>query len=103
MVDAGFHIEKKINAVVECKFQGGGNLSSRLRARPAREGKRLPPPGAGDRTANREYVRQFLPGDCREYGKQCGLSCAERFYYVHLRRPAASNVDEYVAKHALPL
>ena len=42
VVDISAHIEKKIDAIVECRAQGGGNLGSQLRARLAREGKRLP-------------------------------------------------------------
>ena len=63
VVDIGAHIEKKIDAMAECRSQGGGSLGAVLRARLAREGKRLPLLGNDDRTANREYIRQFLLDD----------------------------------------
>lgn len=103
VVDIGRHIEKKIDAIVECRSQGGGNLGSQLRARLAREGKRLPLLGNDDRTADREYVRQFLLDDDREHGKEFQLDFAERFYYIDQRRPVISKVDEYVKQHAVAL
>src|SRR5207244_9484802 len=42
VVDISTHIEKKIDAIVECRSQGDGDAGSKLRARLAREGKRLP-------------------------------------------------------------
>ncbi len=103
VVDISAHIEKKIDAIVECKSQGGGNLGSRLRAELARQGKRLPLLGGDDRTADREYVRRFLLDDDREYGRPHGLPFAERFYYIDQRPPARSKVEEYVQRNALPL
>jgi LmbE family N-acetylglucosaminyl deacetylase len=103
VIDIGSHIEKKIAALVECGSQGGGNLGSLLRARLASEGKRLPLLGNDDRTADREYVRQFLLNDEREYAKAHSLAFAERFYYVDQRQLAKSKVDEYVEKNAVPL
>jgi LmbE family N-acetylglucosaminyl deacetylase len=101
VVDIGPHIEKKIDALVECHSQGGGARGSELRARLAKQGRRLPLLGSDDRTANREYVRHFLLDDYREYGKQYNLQWAERFYYVDERPPARSKVDEYVEKNAV--
>ncbi|MCW5981606.1 MAG: PIG-L family deacetylase [Bryobacteraceae bacterium] len=103
VVDIGSHIEKKIASLVECKSQGGGNFGSQLRARLAKEGKRLPLLGNDDRTADREYVRQFLLEDEREAGREFGLEFAERFYYIDQRPPAKSKVDEYVERNAVPL
>ena len=103
VVDIGAHLEKKIDAMVECQSQGGGSLGAELRARLARQGKRLPLLGNDDRTANREYVRQFLLDDHRDYGRQHNLAYAERFYYVDHRPPAKTTVDEYVEKNAVSL
>jgi LmbE family N-acetylglucosaminyl deacetylase len=103
VVDIESYLEKKIDAIVECRSQGGGNLGSQLRARLAAQGKRLDLLGDDDRTADREYVRQFLLDDDREYGQAHGLKFAERFYYIDQRRPETSKVDEYVAKHARAL
>ena len=103
VVDIGPHIEKKIASLVECRSQGGGNLGSLLRARLAREGKRLPLLGNDDQTADREYVRQFLLDDEHEYAKAHSLTFAERFYYIDQREVAKSKVDEYVEKNSVPL
>jgi LmbE family N-acetylglucosaminyl deacetylase len=103
VVDIGSHIEKKIDAIVECRSQGGGNWGSQLRARLAKQGKRLPLLGNDDRAADREYVRQFLLDDDREYGKEYKLEFAERFYYIDQRRPRKSKVDEYVENNAVSL
>jgi hypothetical protein len=57
VVDISSHVEKKIDAIVECKSQGGGNSGSLLRARLTKQGRSLPLLGIDDRTADREYVR----------------------------------------------
>jgi LmbE family N-acetylglucosaminyl deacetylase len=103
VVDISAHVEKKIDAIVECKSQGGGNLGSQLRARLSRERKRLPMLGNDDRAADRAYVRQFLLDDDREYGKPHKLAFAERFYYIDQRRPEKSKVDAFVEKNAVSL
>jgi LmbE family N-acetylglucosaminyl deacetylase len=100
VVDITSQIEKKIDAIAECRSQGGGNLGSKLRARLAAEGKRLPLLGNDDRSADREYIRQFLLDDDRDHGKAHGLAFAERFYYIDQRQPSISKVEEYVAKNA---
>jgi LmbE family N-acetylglucosaminyl deacetylase len=103
VVDISSHIEKKIDSITECKSQGGGNYGSLLRARLAKQGKRLPLLGNDDGTADRAYVREFLLDGERDVGKQYGLAFAERFYYIDARRGSRSRVDEYVEKHAVPL
>ncbi|HZT31110.1 MAG TPA: PIG-L family deacetylase [Bryobacteraceae bacterium] len=102
VVDIGSHVEKKIDAIVECKSQGDGNRGSIVRAQLARQGKRLPLLGNDDRAADRAYVRQFLLEDDREHGKPHNLEFAERFYYID-RRPAKSKADEYIEKNAVNL
>jgi LmbE family N-acetylglucosaminyl deacetylase len=101
VVDIAPHVERKIDAMVECQSQGGGGRGSELRAKLAREGKRLPVLGGDDRTANREYVRQFLLEDQRDYGRRHNLQYAERFLYEDHRPPAKTKVDEYIAKNAV--
>jgi len=101
VVDIGPHVDKKIDAIVECRSQGGGALGGELRARLAKEGKRLPLLGGDDRTADREYVRQFLLDQHRDYGRPHRLQYAERFLYMDLRPAAKTKVDEYVAKNAV--
>lgn len=103
VVDIGSHIEKKIHAIVECKSQGGGNRGSALRARLAKEGKRLPLLGGDDRTADRAYVRQFLLDEYAEYGKPYDLRYAERFYYVSEVPGENARVEAYVAQNAVSI
>lgn len=103
VVDIGCHIGKKIDAVVECKSQGGGDFGARLRARLAKEGKRLALLEGDERTANRRYAEEFLLAEYREYGKPYQLPWAERFYYVDRRPALNARVEEYVARHAEPL
>src|SRR6185436_19516832 len=94
VVDIGAHVEKKIDAILECRAQGGGALGAELRSRLAKEGKRLPVLGNDDRTANREYIRQFLLDEHREYGRRHNLQYAERFQYMNHRPPSRTKVDE---------
>ena len=101
VVDISRHIERKIDAIVECKSQGGGARGSELRARLAKQGRRLPLLGSDDQIANRAYVRQFLLDDYRDYGKQHNLQFAERFYYVDERPRTSSKVDQYVEKNSV--
>lgn len=103
VVDIGSHIEKKIDAIVECRSQGGGDSGSKLRAQLAREGKRLPLLGADDRTADRAYIRHFLLEDDVEFGKPHGLRFAERFYYVDRTPAEALKVEDYVKRYAVSL
>ena len=103
VVDIGPYIDRKIAALAECKSQGGGNDGSRLRARLAKEGKRLPLLGDDDRTADRAYIREFMLDTYRGWGQEHGLEYAERFYYIDQREPRISRVDEYIKQHAVAL
>jgi len=103
VVDISSHIDRKIEAIAQCKSQGGGNSGSLLRARLEREQKRLAILGNDDRTADREYIRQFLLDESREAGKPYNLAFAERFYYIDQRQPLTSKMDDYVEKHAVRL
>ena len=102
VVDIGAHIEKKIDAIVECKTKGDGNRGSIVRAQLAKQGKRLPLLGNDDRSSDRAYARQFLLDDHREYGKPHGFSFAERFYYID-QRPKKSKAEEYIEKNAVSI
>ena len=101
VVDISAHLEKKIDAIVECKSRGEGSRGSLVRAQLARQGKRLPLLGNDDRAADRAYARQFLVDADREYGKPHNLEFAERFYYLDQRRPAKSKAEEYIEKNAV--
>ena len=96
-------VDRKVEAIAQCKSQGGGNNGSLLRTRLEREQKRLAILGDDDSTADREYIRQFLLDDGREAGKPYSLAYAERFYYMDQRQPSRSKVDDYVDKHAVRL
>jgi LmbE family N-acetylglucosaminyl deacetylase len=100
VVDISSVVERKIDAIAQCKSQGGGNSGSLLRARLEREGKRLAILGKDDHTADREYIKQFLLDDNRDAGKPHGLAYAERFYYIDERKPSRTKVDDFVEKHA---
>ena len=102
VVDISSQVEKKIDAIVECKSQGDGNRGSLVRTELARQGKRLPLLGSDDRTADRAYVRQFLLDNDREYGRPHNLEYAERFYYTD-RRPTKSKAEEYIEKNAVSI
>jgi LmbE family N-acetylglucosaminyl deacetylase len=102
VVDISSQVEKKIDAIVECKSQGDGNRGSLVRAELARQGKRLPLLGSDDRTADRAYVRQFLLDNDREYGRPHNLEYAERFYYTD-RRPTKSKAEEYIEKNVVSI
>jgi LmbE family N-acetylglucosaminyl deacetylase len=101
VVDIGPHIEKKIDAIAECRSRGGGNLGSQLRAQLSQQGKHLPLLGSDDRTADREYIRHFLLDPYRDFAKPHNLQFAERFYYIDERPPSRTKVDEYVAQNAV--
>jgi LmbE family N-acetylglucosaminyl deacetylase len=103
LVDISSQVKKKIDAIVECKSQGGGNSGALLRARLAKQGRGLPLLGSDDRTADREYVRQFLLENCRHYGKAYNIAYAERFYYIDRREQAKSKIDEYIERNAVRL
>jgi len=103
VVDVSPHIEKKIDAIVECKSRGDGNRGSIVRAQLARQGKRLPLLGNDDRSADRAYARQFLLDNDREGGRHHGFEFAEKFYYIDQRRPANSKADEYIRINAVGL
>jgi len=90
-VDISAYVDKKIDAIVECRSQGNGNAGSQLRARLAKEGRRLPLLGEDDRTADRAYARQFLLEDFRE-----------RFeYHGPMPDQTAAKVEDYISKNAV--
>jgi LmbE family N-acetylglucosaminyl deacetylase len=107
IVDITGTVDKKIDANVANVAKGpGGHHGSRLRAELARQGKKLPLLGDDDRTADRNYIREFVLAADRELGKKYGVEYAEAFHYVG---PTAaviggtgSRVDDYVKQHSVP-
>lgn len=101
VVDISATVEKKIDANLCNVAKGpGGHHGSKLRAELARQGKTLPLLGDDDRTADRNYIREFLLARNRELGKKFGVQYAEAFHYIG--GPGASRVDDYVRQHAVP-
>jgi hypothetical protein len=102
VVDISGTIEKKIDANICNVAKGpGGHHGSKLRAELARQGKKLALLGDDDRTADRNYIREFVLAHDRELGKKYGVEYAEAFHYIG---PGAnSRVDDYVKQHATPL
>jgi LmbE family N-acetylglucosaminyl deacetylase len=100
IVDISTTIDRKIDVNIENKAQGpGGELGARLRQRLDREGRHLPLLGNDDRTANRNYVREFTLRHDRETGRRYGLEWAEQFHYIG---PPESVVEDYVRRNAVP-
>jgi LmbE family N-acetylglucosaminyl deacetylase len=111
VVDITSTIDRKIEANLMNVSQGPAGLTgSRMRAALAAKKQRLAVLGAGDETANREYIRRIVldadsdalrgvPSD-REVGKPYGFEWAEPFHYIG---PRASKLEKYVSEHAEPI
>jgi LmbE family N-acetylglucosaminyl deacetylase len=102
IVDITDTVENKIDVNV-CNVAKGpaGHHGSQLRAALAKQGKKLPLLGDDDRTADRNYIREFMLAGNRALGKKYGVEYAEAFHYVG--SPARSRIDEYVKEHAVSL
>ncbi len=101
VVDITSYAEGKIDVNLANVTQGpAGENGARLRDRLAAEGRRLPLLGNDDRTANRNYIREFVLDTNREWGRRHGVEYAEPFHYIG---PPRDRVQEYVDQHAVPL
>jgi hypothetical protein len=99
-VDITSYVDRKIDANLVNKTQGpAGENGARLKAGLAGRHQRLPLLGNDDRTANREYIRQFVLAPNREVGRKYGLEYAEAFHYIG---PEPDAVEDYVRKNARP-
>ena len=106
VVDVSGQMEKKVASMSVNKSQGpAGSRGSRLKARLAKQGLRLPALGDDDETADREYIRLFCLQEYRELGQEYGLEYAEQFYCVpNVVRPRRrGDIEEYVAENAVPV
>ena len=102
VVDISGTVDKKIDANLCNVAKGpGGHHGSKLRAELAKQGKKLPLLGDDDRTADRNYIREFLLARDRDLGKKYGVEYAEAFHYVGLQ--GESRVDKYVRENAVSL
>jgi hypothetical protein len=69
-----------------------------LRAALAKQGKTLPLLGDDDRTADRNYIREFVLARNRTLGQKYGVQYAEAFHYIG---PHSSRLDEYIKRNAV--
>jgi LmbE family N-acetylglucosaminyl deacetylase len=98
VVDITNYVDAKIDANLVNKTQGpAGENGARLRAKLASANRHLALLGNDDRTANREYIKQFVLGPNRELGRKYGLEYAEAFHYIG---PEPDAVEDYVKKNA---
>jgi LmbE family N-acetylglucosaminyl deacetylase len=106
VVDITDTIGTKIDANICNVAKGpGGHHGSKLRAELARQGRKLPLLGDDDRTADRNYVREFVLAADRELGKKFGVEYAEAFHYVGPTAAAiggtGARVEDYVKQHSV--
>jgi len=102
VVDISSVIDTKVAANLANKAQGpAGETGAKLRAKLAREGKRLPMLGDDDATANREYVKQVVLKRDRELGAKYGVQFAEAYHYIGPATDQA-DLDELIHKNAVP-
>jgi LmbE family N-acetylglucosaminyl deacetylase len=101
IVDITDYVDVKIESNVSNVAKGpGGHHGSHLRAELAKQGKKLPLLGDDDRTADRNYIREFMLAGNRALGKKYGVEYAEA---IHYRGHAPSRIEEYVKQNAVPL
>jgi LmbE family N-acetylglucosaminyl deacetylase len=101
VVDISDYFETKVYANMANVTQGpAGNLGAELRAKLARQGKKLPLLGEDDDTANRQYTRHFALGRDKARGQAYGLQYAEYFHHI---APDNDGVSDYVSKNAVSL
>ena len=104
VVDITNTVEKKIDANICNVAKGpGGHHGSKLRAQLAKQGKTLPLLGDDDRTADRNYIREFVLAADRALGKRYGVEYAEAFHYIGGPSARRSPVDQYIDDNAVPL
>jgi len=102
VVDVSAHVETKVAAISVNKAQGpGGSTGSRLKAELAARNLRLPELDGDAETTDRAYIRRFLLTADRDLGATYGIAYAEPFYYFGPE--TLTEVDDYVARHAVPL
>ena len=101
VVDISRFVDKKIESNFVCKTQGpGGETGSRLRKKLAEDGKKLPLLGDDDKTANYNYIKEFVLEPDRINGSKYGLEWAECFHYIG---PVPSSLENYIRNNAVPL
>ncbi len=101
VVDIAPHIDQKVWVNLANVTQGpAGSQGARLRRSLAEKGRKLSLLGDDDDTANRQYTKTFALARDRLRAQAHGLEYAEYFHHIP---PDESDVEEYVAKHSVPL
>ena len=101
VVDISPFIDIKVESNVVCKTQGpGGDNGARLKERLAGEGKKLAILGSDDRTANFNYIKEFVLDHDKINGEKYGLDWAECFHYIG---PTPSKLNEYIQKNSVSI
>jgi LmbE family N-acetylglucosaminyl deacetylase len=101
VVDISSVIDQKVEVNLANVTQGpAGESGAALRARLAREGKRLAMLGGDDATANRNYIKHLVLAEDAEWGRRYGVQYAEPYHYVG---PRAGKLEEYIRQNAAPL
>lgn len=108
VVDIGAQIDRKVAAMSVNKSQGpAGANGSRLRARLARQGLRLPALDGDDEAADRAYIKLFGLHEYRRLGQEHGLEYAEAFYVpptvTFIGAVDPEEVQRHVAQNAVPV
>ena len=99
VVDISPFIDIKVESNVVCKTQGpGGDNGALLKERLAGEGKKLAILGSDDRTANFNYIKEFVLDHDKINGEKYGLDWAECFHYIG---PSPSKLNEYIRNNAI--
>lgn len=102
VVDISDVMDQKIEAMSVNKSQGpAGSQGSRLKARLAAQGLRLPELGDTKEEADRAYIELFCLNPYRDLGQRYGLEYAEAFF--HVGPSDMSAVEDYVEEHAVAL
>jgi LmbE family N-acetylglucosaminyl deacetylase len=103
VVDVSVVVDQMIDANRANRAKGpAGAHGSRLRAELARQGKKLPLLGDDDRTADRNYIKEFVLSGKRALGKAHGVEYAEAFHYIG-DTGGKTSVEKYVEKNAVQM
>lgn len=104
VVEISSVIDKKVEANVANIGKGpAGKNGSLLRARLAKENKKLPILGNDDHTADFQYIKQLLMHDWKVFGEQFGLEYAEPYFWIGQEGDYRPTVQDYIEENAVPL
>jgi LmbE family N-acetylglucosaminyl deacetylase len=109
VVDISSVIDQKVAVNRANTSQGeAGTNGSQLRARLAKENRRLPILGNDDETANRQYIKHVVLWQDRELGQKHSLEYAEPFHYIGPDEsvsggPRGLNLEDYIQRNSVPL